>query len=193
MILPSRRDIAGIALISSLGLLGAGCASVFAPDCARYEEARKHADYTPRYQHSDAKTRALADEVKPLPGKALAAAPLYKAVPSNGSVRQCTDLTVRKELFLQRSVRAKSLIVEETREIFTVGGKRVASRVIDLSDQLTQAGYYTSREILPIPEATPAGRYRIVNRLTYRTRAKAKPALLARTTLEFEVPPREKR
>lgn len=187
------RPTAGIAIVLALGVLGSGCASLFAPDCARFEEERKQTDYTPRYEHSPAKTRKLATELKTLPNKSLAAAPLYKAAPGSVSVRHCTHLVIDKELYLQRSDKARQLIIEETREVFTADGKRVASKTINLSEQLSKPGYYGAKERLPIPEATPAGKYRIVNRLTYRAGPKANTVMLGRTTLDFEVLPKKSR
>lgn len=189
----SARATARLVLLLSLAMLSASCASLFAPNCARFEEERKQTDYTPRYEYSAAKTRKLAAEVKPLPGNALAAAPLYKAQVDAGPVRHCTHLTIRKELLLQRTDKARALVIEETREIFTEAGKRIATKTVNLSGQLTQPGYYSAREQLPIPEATPAGKYRVVSRLTYRAGPKAKPAMLARATLDFEVAPKKTR
>lgn len=187
------RTSAGIAITLVFGVLGGGCASLFAPDCARFEEERKQTDYTPRYEHSPSKTRKLATELKALPNKSLAAAPLYKATPASASVRHCTHLTIERELYLQRSDKTRQLIVEETREVFTADGKRVASKTVNLSEQLSKPGYYGAKERLPIPEATPAGKYRIVNRLTYRAGPKAKTVMLGRTTFEFEVLPQKAR
>lgn len=187
------RHIVRISFALTLSVFGTGCASLFAPDCARFEQERKQTDYTTSFEYSSSKTRKLTAELKPLAAKSLAAAPLYKAVPGDSAVRHCTHLTIRKELYLQRSDKARSLIIEETREVFTEGGKRVATKTVNLSEPLAKPGYYSTKERLPIPEATPAGKYRIVSRLTYRAGPKAKPALLARTTLDFEVLPKKTR
>jgi hypothetical protein len=192
--MPTRaRATVRLVLLLSLSLLSASCASLVAPNCARFEEDRKQTDYTPRYEHSAAKTRKLATDVKPLPGNALAAAPLYQAQADAGPVRHCTHLTIRKELYLQRADKARALVIEETREIFTEGGKRIATKTVDLSGQLAKPGSYSAKELLPIPEATPAGKYRVVSRLTYRADPKSKPAMLARATLNFEVAAKKSR
>lgn len=187
------RTVAGISITLVFSVLGSGCANLFTPDCARFEEERKQTDYTPHYEHSPSKTRKLATEMKVLPNKSLAAAPLYKATPASASVRHCTHLTIERELYLQRSDKAGQLIVEETREVFTADGKRIATKTVNLSEQFSKPGYYATRERLPIPEATPAGKYRIVNRLTYRAGPKAKTVMLGRTALDFEVSPKKVR
>jgi hypothetical protein len=189
----SASHVARLTVLVLLSVLFTGCASLFTPDCARFEEDRKQTDYTPRFDRSTAKTRKLAAEMRPLSRNVLAAAPVYRIEPETGPARRCTHFTLRKELYLQRSDRVRALIVEETREIFTEGGKRVATKVVNLSEQLAKPGYYSAQELLPIPEATPAGKYRVVSRLTYRTKPKAKPALMARATLDFEVPPKKTR
>jgi len=171
----------------ALSPLAAGCATLLAPDCTRFESERKQTQYTPDYELLASQTRQFAPGFRPLTGQSPVAVPFFKTVTTDDAAHHCTHLVMTKDLFLQRADKTRKLIIEETREIYTTAGKQVATRTVDLSPQFPATGYYSAKERLPIPEATPAGKYRIVTRLTYRTAPKAKPVLLARSTMDFAV------
>jgi hypothetical protein len=168
-----------------LALLAGGCATHPPGDCPSFERAHAVTDYATHYDFSEFRSRWLAGDFKPS-GTTPASAPLYHLEVEGETVTTCTQLWLRKRLYLQRA-NAVELVIEETREIYAANGRLIATRKEDLSAQLRTPGHYSTRVPLPIPAATPPGSYRIVTRLSYKTRAHAKPVTLAQASARFTV------
>jgi hypothetical protein len=173
-------------ILLAVALLGSGCATLFPPDCAKFEEARKQTDYATQYQFSESKSKKLEKDFKPLAKNASAAAPLYRLEPGDKKVRTCTHLGLRKELYLQRRPNT-GLVLEETREFYSENGTLIASKTENLGNQLDRSGYYSATVPLPIPESAPVGKYRIVSRLLLKSKDGKQKTLLARTSTNFDV------
>lgn len=178
-------------IVIAVAALLAGCANMFAPNCEKFDQSRKETDYATHYVVSEPETAKRTGEFKPL-GKAAAAAPLYRLALNTDEVRPCTHLKITKEVFIQRNP-GRGDVLEETREFFAGSGKLVATKKEIVTDQLPKTGYYTATVPLPIPETTPAGKYRIASRLTLKPRGNARQALvLARANVELVVAPLKK-
>jgi hypothetical protein len=165
----------------------AGCATRHENTCADFEEHRKQADYTTTYRFSESDSQAVAHHFKPLPRGTSVVVRLYKMRADPSRIKPCRDLTIRKELYLQRA-EGSNVILEEVREFYTDQGTLIASKTEVLSDQLRTSGYYSGETPLPIPQQAPPGRYRIVSKLVLKTRGRQPHALvLGRTSATFQV------
>jgi hypothetical protein len=174
------------------GALLAGCASLFAPNCQKFEQSRKDTDYATHYAFSDSDSKKKAAEFKSL-GKAPAAAPLYRIRLNTADVQPCTHLKLTKELFVQRNP-GHGDVIEETREFFSGGGKLIATKKEVITDQLPATGYYSTTVPLPIPESAPPGKYRLASRLTIKPKGNAREMLvLARASADFSIAPLKKK
>lgn len=182
----ARTSPAGaLAPLWSALLLLAGCASVDPSVCGRFEQTRQGARYDTVYRFSEQDTRRAADHFKPqLPHKP-AAVRWYTLRANTTEVRPCEHLYLYKELYLHRQA-GEAVTLEEVREFYTASGRKVATKKENVSAQLADTGYYYAAVPLPIPEAAPAGTYRVVSRLTAR-RNGGREAVLATASTDFRV------
>lgn len=163
----------------------AGCATVVDPDvCARFDAARAATSYDTVYRYSEEDTRNAARHFRPLARKTPVAVRWYTLRLSSDEVPRCEHLYLYKDLYLERDTGA--IEIEEQREFYTAAGKLVASKKERLTGQLRRGGYYAASVPLPIPEAAPAGRYRVITRLVWRVPG-GKDQTLATASAEFRV------
>jgi hypothetical protein len=114
-------------LLVCLGLLLSGCAGLSQQTCGQFDESRKDTDYSTQYQLSESESESAARDFKKLPrGKSMAVR-LYKMRVDPARITPCRHLTIRKEMYLQRHVRAKQGL-EEVREFYTDGGMLIATK-----------------------------------------------------------------
>jgi hypothetical protein len=161
-------------------MLSGGC-STFAPssDCKQFDEQRKQARYSTEYRFKH------GEESKPFGHQEFAVVALYQIKISPQHARHCSHITIDKELALVRRDHA-DIVLEETREIFSSTGARIATKTEVLSQQLRKSGRYIASIPLPIPRNAPAGKYNVVSRLTVRM-GNGKPVMIARADADFEV------
>lgn len=178
----SVRQRLGLALLGALAL--GGCATVDPGACARFDAARASASYDTVYRYSEEDTRNAERSFRAARRRPPVAVRWYTLRLSADTVARCEHLYLYKDLYLERDARALEL--EERREFYTAAGKLVAVKKEDLSGQLRRAGYYGASVPLPIPEAAPAGRYRVVTRLVWKN-APGGEQTLATTSAEFRV------
>lgn len=186
--LPLLKRLLGAAL-AGMWLVISGCATFQEESCSQFEERRQETDYDTRYRFSESDSETAAHNFKPMPRGAGAVVRLYKMHVDQPRIKPCHDLTMRKEIYLQRTA-GKNMVFEEVREFYTARGALIASKTENLSDQLRTSGYYFGDTPLPIPQNAPPGKYRIVSKLVMKTKNnKSRAMLLARTGAGFQVLP----
>jgi hypothetical protein len=179
-----RRSVP--AILAGLSLLASGCATIREETCEQFEANRKDTDYSTQYHFSEPDSEMAAKNFKPLPRGANAVVRLYRIHLDPPKVKPCRHLTIRKEIYLQQSVRLNRTL-EEVREIYTSEGTLIAAKTESIGDRLRTSGYYTGETLLPIPENAPLGKYRIVSKLVLKTNKKSKAIVLAKTSVSFQV------
>ena len=185
--LPPNRIIP--LLVACLSLLVPGCASFQQQTCGQFEENRKGTDYTTQYRLSESDSETTARDFKNLPRGKNVAVRLYKMRVDPPSIMPCRHLTIHKEMYLQRNIRANQAL-EEVREFYTDNGALIATKTETVGKQLRASGYYTGEALLPIPENAPVGKYRIVSKIVMKAKNKSTATVLAKTSTSFEVVPR---
>ena len=169
-----------------------GCAGleVFGDECSRYESRTKSARYNTLYKPAprpaDTKTDARIKPDKPLPIGVLAQVPVYKMAFDGDKIQPCSDLSIRKEIVVQRGDQP-DLIFKETREFYAQNGTLITTSAEDISSQIATSGTYQTVTPLPVPRSAPPGKYRIVSRLTVETKAGKKVQQLAKVEGIFYV------
>jgi len=192
--LPARFYQAPPVIVIAVALMLAGCAGLdmFNDECSRYESRTKSARYNTLYKPApkpaDAKIDARTKPDKPLPHGIVAQVVVYKMVFDGDKIKPCSDLSIRKEIVLQRTAQS-DLLLREIREIYAQDGALIATNAEDISEQLTASGVYQTITPLPIPRSASPGQYRIVSRLTVETAAMKKPIQLAKVAGVFHVIP----
>lgn len=171
-----------LALAAAVAL--AGCATVDPGVCARFDTARASTSYDTSYRYSIEDTRNAERSFRRAAGSSPVTVRWYTLRLSAHEVGRCEHLYLYKDVFLER--RSGQIMIEEQREFYTAEGKLVATKKEDLTAQLERRGYYVASVPLPIPEAAPAGRYRIVTRLVWK-RPAGKDKVLATASAEFRV------
>ncbi len=183
-----------LAIIASALLLGA-CAGfdvrdMFGDECSRYESRTKSARYNTLYKPAskpaDTKADTRSKPNKPLPKGILAQVPVYKMAFDGDKIQPCSDLSIRKEIVMQRGDQP-DLIFKEIREFYAHDGTLITTNAEDISNQIVISGTYQTVTPLPIPRSAPPGKYRIVSRLTVETRAGKKVQQLAKVEGIFYV------
>lgn len=186
-----KRHVSAALVVMCLAI--SGCATFHEDTCAQFEERRKETDYDTQYRFSESDSETAAHNFKPMPRSAGAVVRLYKMSIDQPRIRPCHDLTIRKEIYLQRTA-GTNLVLEEVREFYTSHGTLIASKTEVLSNQLRTSGYYFGDTPLPIPQNAPPGKYRIVSKLVMKTKNnKSRAMLLARTGASFQVLALDKR
>jgi hypothetical protein len=136
--LPSPKRLVCAALTGILVI--SGCATLHEETCAQFEERRKETDYGTQYRFSESNSETAAHNFKPMPRSASAVVRLYKMQIDQRRIKPCHDLTIRKEVYLQRTA-GTNMVLEEVREFYTANGTLVASKTEVLSSQLRTSGY----------------------------------------------------
>ena len=173
-------------ILVGLSLIASGCATIHEDTCEQFEANRKDTDYSTQYEFSESDTETAAKNFKPLPRGANVVVRLYRMHLDPPKVKPCRHLTIRKEIYLQQSVRLNRTL-EEVREIYTADGALIATKTESVGDRLRTSGYYTGETMLPIPENAPLGKYRIVSKLVLKMNKKSKVIVLAKTSVSFQV------
>ena len=183
---PSPKRLIHAAL-AGVWLAISGCATFHEETCAQFEERRKEADYGTQYRFSESDSETAAHNFKPMPRSAGAVVRLYQMSIAQPQIKPCHDLTIRKEVYLQRTT-GTNMVIEEIREFYTANGTLIASKTEILSAQLRTSGYYFGDMQLPVPQNAPPGKYRIVSKLVMKSKNnKSRATLLARTSASFQV------
>jgi len=173
-------------ILVGLSLIVSGCATIREETCEQFEANRKDTDYSTQYHFSEPDSEMAAKNFKPLPRGANVVVRLYRIHLDPPKVKPCRHLTIRKEIYLQQSVRLNRTL-EEVREIYTSDGALIATKTESVGDRLRTSGYYTGETMLPIPENAPLGKYRIVSKLVLKMNKKSKVIVLAKTSVSFQV------
>ncbi|BAV33450.1 hypothetical protein SCL_1137 [Sulfuricaulis limicola] len=176
-------------IMLGLGLLASGCATFQKEGCAQFEERQDDADYATQYRYSDSDSETAAGNFKSLPRGKNAVVRSYKMHIEPVKIKPCRHLTIRKEIYLQRTTKA-NLILEEVREFYAGNDMLITTKIESVGSQLRTTGYYASNSLLPIPETAPPGKYRIVSKLMLKTKNGSRPVQLAKTSVNFQILPR---
>ena len=183
--------------VMSLALLLSACAGfealdLFGDECSRYESRTKSTRYNTSYKlvsvPADAKTDLRIKPSRPLPKGILAQVPVYKMAFDGDKIQPCSDLSIRKEIVLQRGDQP-DLIFKEIREFYAQDGTLITTNAEDISDQISANGTYQTVTPLPVPRSAPPGKYRIVSRLTVEIKTGKKAQQLAKVEGIFYVVP----
>ncbi|MEK7716977.1 MAG: hypothetical protein AAB322_04400, partial [Pseudomonadota bacterium] len=167
-------------ILAGFSLLASGCATIREETCEQFEANRKDIDYSTQYQFSEPDSEMAAKNFKPLPRGANVVVRLYRIHLDPPKVKPCRHLTIRKEIYLQQSLRLNRTL-EEVREIYTADGALIATKTESVGDRLRTSGYYTGETLLPIPENAPLGKYRIVSKLVLKTKKNSQAIVLTKT------------
>lgn len=192
--LPARFNQVSPTIAIGVALMLAGCAGhdMFGDECSRYESRTKSARYNTFYKPApkpaDAKIDPRAKPDKPLPRGIVAQVVVYKMAFDGDKIKPCSDLSIRKEIVLQRTAQP-DLLLREIREFYAQDGALIATNAEDISEQLTVSGIYQTITPMPIPRSASPGKYRIVSRLMVETKAMKKPIQLAKVAGVFHVIP----
>ena len=139
--------------------------------------------------HYKAQYQKIADlpRHKSRPGKKVARiAQRYKVETMDNKAEECSSLLVQKELKLALPVNSQFRLLE-INDYYTRKGKRIARYQQDLTNQLTESGYYLASDPLPIPGNAVKGRYTIKSTLVLKKPNKKKPVRLARSSTRFRI------
>ncbi len=186
------RTLPAIAVGTALALGGCATLDMFGDECSRYESRSKSARYNTLYKPApkpaDAKPDARARPERPLPKGVAAQVAVYKMAFDGDKIKPCSDLSIRKEIVLQRTAQT-DLVLREIREFYAQDGTLIATNAEDISEQIAASGVYQAVTPLPIPRSAPPGKYRIVSRLMVETKTTKKPIPLAKVEGVFHVIP----
>jgi hypothetical protein len=187
---PSSRRL--VFILAGFALLISGCAGWREMSCAQFEESRQETDYTTRYRFLETESETAARNFKPLPKSTSAIVRQYKMRVDPPAIKSCHHLTIHKDIYLQRKL-DRSLVLEEVREFYTADGALIAAKTESIADQLRTSGFYSGNALLPIPEKAPPGKYRLVSKLMLKKKNSSRATLLAKTSVNFQVVPRNKK
>jgi hypothetical protein len=187
---PSSRRL--VFFLAGFTLLISGCAGWREMSCAQFEESRKETDYSTRYRFQETESETATQNFKPLPKRASAIVRQYKMRVDHPAIKPCNHLTIHKDIYLQRKL-DRSLVLEEVREFYTADGALIAAKTESITDQLRTTGFYAGSALLPIPEKAPPGKYRLVSKLMLKKKKNSHATLLAKTIVDFQVVPRNRK
>ena len=123
---------------------------------------------------------------EPLPSDTVAVAQVYKLAPKKTHVYPCDNLTIRKEVFLQRS-ESTLFSLKETHEFYAPDGTLITHTTDDVTTQLPASGAYTALLSLPVPSSAPPGQYRIVSKLWLARKDAKRLLLLGKAEVTFDI------
>lgn len=172
--------------VAGFALLTSGCATLFLDECARFEQEQKNKNYATVYKLSGTDTKAAARNFKALPRRRSAAVRLYKIRVSPHQTKPCSHLLIHKDVYLQR-INNPRLVFVETREFYAEDGTLIANKREIVTAQFKKTGYYVASVPLPIPQAAPPGKYRIVSKLWYKWKGKKRKVFLAKSSVAFRI------
>jgi hypothetical protein len=177
-----HRLVAALALAAGAVVLG-GCAAT-AP------KENLCADYNARVR--GLRTMATYARTGAVPDAGNSSAPLqvtgFRLSSPESSVRPCAILVLNKELVLHAKNPVK-LPITEVREFYAENGKLITTRSDNLRGQFPAAGQYKGEAAIPIPPGAPAGKYRILVRLTADGAGGRKGVNLATAETSFVILP----
>lgn len=108
----------------------------------------------------------------------------YRLTLDQHQVSPCASLRLRKEVTFVTSTTPRPSIWE-IQDFFAGNGTFIARHSEDISTQLARSGRYARTIVLPVPQSTPPGRYRVVSRLVVKQNGREMP--LASASSEFSV------
>lgn len=176
-------SVAALALAAGTVILG-GCAATAPREnlCADYDARVRGLRTMATYARTG---DAVADAGK-------SAAPVrvtgFRLSSPESTVRPCAVLVLNKELVLHTKNPAK-LPITEVREFYAENGKLITTRSDNLRGQFPAAGQYKGEAAIPIPPGAPAGKYRILVRLTSDGAGGRKGVNLATAETSFVILP----
>lgn len=157
--------------------------------CKFYSWRNQEVRYQTTYQYAEDDTRAAQQRYKPLPAKGVyAIARLYAIEPDAPEARPCSNLAIKKKLFLQRQD-DPDLVLREISEFYAEDGTLITTHNQVVTEQIQRTGYYVAHNPLPIPEDTPPGRYQLVTKLVLSKKGRKTPFLLASKKTEYRILP----
>jgi hypothetical protein len=180
------RISAAAAAIAAGAVILAGCATpppIEKVDlCADYDSRVRNLRTTTTYLRTEEPASAVGKKGPPTRVTG------FQLSPKANAVRPCEILVLNKELVLQARSPAK-LPITEVREFYAENGTLIATRRDNLRGQFPTAGQYRGEAAIPIPPGAPAGKYRIVVRLTSDGAGGRKPLSLATAETSFVILP----
>ena len=115
--------VLAVAIVSILA--AGGCANLYSPSCAQFEESRKETDYTTQYRLLESAAKTSMPLYKPLAKKSRVAVRVYKMQLQTDAIKPCNHLILHKEISLQRAPNGE-LALEESREFYAADGALIA-------------------------------------------------------------------
>ncbi|HEX9626754.1 MAG TPA: hypothetical protein VGA00_07445 [Acidiferrobacterales bacterium] len=180
------RTASRLTLLAAAALATGGCAALTDYGCKLHATRVETLDQSTHYRRVSSSSQT---DGRPLTRSFPAQAPIYRLTLTSEKVPPCTMLSVKKELVLAR-LNDRSLIFKETRAFYAEDGTLITTLVEDLSAQLVDSGTYRATFPLPIPRTAPAGKYRIVSRLTLERAGERRMLPLAQAEVRFQIVPR---
>jgi hypothetical protein len=177
------RSVGRTALVGTAALMASGCAALTDYGCRLHETRVQTLDQSTHYRRLSSSSQT---DGRPLTRTYPAQAPIYRLTLTSEKVPPCTMLSVRKEVVLAR-LNDRSLIFKETREFYAEDGTLITTLIEDVSAQLKESGTYRASFPLPIPRTAPAGKYRIVSRLTLERAGERRMLPLAQAEARFQI------
>lgn len=158
-----------------------GCAGLSDYACTLQESRAQSSDLATYYRYN-----APPDGDTQLPKGTPVKATHYTVAFNVERIEPCTTLSIIKEITLLRGS-DNTILIKETREFYAEDGTLITSLSEDLTHQFGRSGQYTAVTPLPIPRAAPAGRYRIISRLTLERRGEKRVQLLSAAEASFSI------
>ncbi len=157
--------------------------------CKLYKWRNQEVRYHTSYQYDEEETRTAQGKYKPLPAKGVyAIARLYAIEPDTREARPCSNLTIRKRLFLQRRD-DPDFVLSEISEFYAEDGTLITTNRQAVTEQIQRTGFYRAHDPLPIPEDAPPGRYELVTKLVLTKKGRKTAFLLASTKTAYRILP----
>jgi hypothetical protein len=157
--------------------------------CKLYNWRNQEVRYQTSYRYDEAETRTARQKYKPLPAKGVyAIAKLYVIEPDSAETRPCSNLTIKKKLFLQRRD-DPDFVLSEISEFYAEDGTLITTNRQAITDQIQHSGYYMAHDPLPIPEDVPPGRYQLLTKLVLTKKGRKRVFLLGSTKTEYRILP----
>lgn len=175
--------VATVVLATSVLAL-VGCAATAPKEnlCADYDSRVRNMRTTTTYARTDepvSATRKIGTSVRVTD---------FHLSSRVNTVRPCQVLVLNKQLVLHARNPAK-LPITEVREFYAENGTLITTRSDNLRGQFPTAGQYKGEAAIPIPPGAPAGKYRILVRLTSDGAGGRKGVNLATAETSFVILP----